>query len=169
MNINGLYYRGLLDNNNEIDSLFGKKTKVYICAGIMLMNLKYLRQDNIQREYENFILAHKSINYCDQTTLNYVCSGKLDGIPPKYGLYAYPDKNSVKQFYNYFPKDYKKDSYEDLVDAHYNPIIPHFAFFKPWKWPPKDKTLKSLQPNESQYHRWWQFAKLSDYYDEIYG
>ena len=58
INMDGYYYKGFLDNNEEGISRmkeFGIKDDLYICAGVMLINLKEIRNDNIEDQFNKFI------------------------------------------------------------------------------------------------------------------
>ncbi|MCQ2817528.1 MAG: hypothetical protein MJ252_09720 [archaeon] len=116
IDMKGLYFRGLLDNNREIE-YYGIKPEVYICAGVILMNLDLLREDKVEEKFLKFINEHQIIRFHDQTVLNYISMGKLDSLPARYGLYTYTNNGPIYAFYNNFPEGYKKYTIEELIDA----------------------------------------------------
>ena len=52
-NMDGLYYRGLLDENVNATSAFGIENDHCICAGVMVVNLDELRKDNVVVKFQS--------------------------------------------------------------------------------------------------------------------
>lgn len=100
----------------------GEKT---FCSGLMMVNLKYWRDNNCEIGLLEYAKRHRDIVYLhDQDVLNYYFKKKWFALPPKWNRNAYDLKVP-----NY--PGYKKfDFYEYL----YSPKIIHFAdsFLKPW-------------------------------------
>lgn len=96
--------------------------EIYINSGVLLMNLKKFREENI----ENLIFEKlKEINndYSDQDVLNDICRNKILYLPLKYNLMLTRDDP------NAFPQ--KKDEYNEALKK---PIILHYSI-KPWILP----------------------------------
>lgn len=96
----------------------------YICAGVLLINLNYWRDNKISEKIINWTLLNKNIlKYPDQDAINVICKGSKLMLPMKY--------NVVNQF---FIRDifYTKRYIEHTKKAFFNPIIIHFAGCAPW-------------------------------------
>lgn len=101
--------------------------KTYFNAGVMLMNLKKMREDNLAKRLELHIGNFSGS--VDQSIFNHVCYGKIVSLPPKYNV-----------TYNNF-RIYKTKraglfySVNDLSDAVTAPVIFHYAIAeKPWDY-----------------------------------
>jgi lipopolysaccharide biosynthesis glycosyltransferase len=114
------------------------KNKKYFNAGVLMLNLKHWRIDDLESKLVNFILNQQDkIVYLDQDVLNNCSSEKWLSLPQKYNLthfFFYPDV---------YPPSYfgmKQQEYEESVK---DPVIIHFTSHqKPWiegcKHPRKD-------------------------------
>ncbi|MDR0618122.1 MAG: hypothetical protein LBG23_05145 [Endomicrobium sp.] len=61
------------------------KNDIYINAGVLLLNLKNLRADNVNKSWIN--LAEKeSFPFHDQDIINLTCKGKIVFLPPEYNF-----------------------------------------------------------------------------------
>lgn len=60
----------------------------YINAGVLLMDLKKLRENNMEKIFYEFIpeLKTRKLNFKDQDTLNSTCYGKIKILPKEYTL-----------------------------------------------------------------------------------
>ena len=149
------YYKGLLDNFPECVDHITKKNDHCICVGVMLINLKELRKDNMTSKFDDFIIKkRKQLIQYDQTVINAVSYEKIGILPPKYGIFNY--KSKKKLFKKYKNIRYKnKYTNKELENAYLNPGILHMTY-KPWI---KLRQYKKID--------WWKYAKKSDYYNEI--
>jgi len=61
----------------------------YVNAGILLMNLKKLREDNMEKVFYDFIpeLKKRELLYNDQDLLNATCAGKIKILPKEYNVF----------------------------------------------------------------------------------
>ncbi|MDR1392345.1 MAG: glycosyltransferase family 8 protein [Clostridiales bacterium] len=124
----------------ELKNVWGDK---YINAGVLLMNLKKMRQDDVYKKFEELILnkGHLLL-YNDQDALNSICYEKILTIKPKF---------------NYvFGWQYQGSSNEDKNEAKQNPYIIHYACLKPW-----------IHSNCAISHFWFSYAQKTKFYDEI--
>ena len=149
------YYKGLLDNFPRCVHHITKKNDHCICAGVMLINLKELRKDNMTQIFDKFIKENKyKLIQHDQTVINAICYKKIGILPAKYGLFNYRNLRSV--YRNYRRSKYKyKYSRNELKNAYYHPIISHVTY-KPWK--KKGKKMRVV---------WWNYVIKSGYYKEV--
>lgn len=100
------------------------KSKGYVCAGVMLMNLDFWRKYNLAEKVINWGRQNASIlKYPDQDSINYVCQDFKTYLPLKYGV----TKSLFTQpfFYTY---EYK----EQMSDCLNSPAIIHYAGCAPW-------------------------------------
>lgn len=122
-----------------------------IGAGILVYNLKKMRNDNI---YEQMITTLDNLKHLivqpEQDILNVVLKNKIDFLPLRYcfctymyNLYKHKTKMNLKvkgNLLNYLFKFYRSNlkydsvySENELVEAFYNPAIIHYATStKPW-------------------------------------
>lgn len=87
----------------------------YVCAGFILMNLKWMRANNITRKCLDFLGKHTDTPLNDQDVLNIFCQDGRALLPPEWGVF----------------------NVESFVDGRI-PKCVHYAFGKPWdfsvKW-----------------------------------
>ena len=123
----------------------------YINAGVLLMNLKKIRKDNMT---ERFIaLANNSYRSEDQDVINVACYGKIRHLPFRFNAQTkYTDPRSQERYKmeNLIPEDEIKDALERPVIVHYaNPT-------KPWK-----------EYSTWQSDIWLEYAEISPYADIV--
>lgn len=109
-----LFSHGLID---ELCRNLG--VEKYFNSGVMLLNLKKMRENNIEEKCFKLIHDHpEKIKYHDQCVLNYLFKNKATFIEKKYNLQYNP---SIKGIY----KEYKKQKKQC--------VILHFTSeMKPW-------------------------------------
>ncbi|MBR0423648.1 MAG: hypothetical protein IJJ04_03345, partial [Clostridia bacterium] len=156
IDMEGLYYRGYLDNNVNGTVSFGVKSEHYICAGVMLINLKGLRENNMANKFNSFIEEN---NYLlaqhDQTVINVVCADKIGVLPPKFGMFnIHAQEDKARQFAGKLIGN-EKYTPEEMVEALHDLCILH-CVEKPWK--NRGVYLADL---------WWEYAAKTDFYEEI--
>ena len=153
-----IYYKGILDRFELTYELrpFGIITEKYMNSGIVLMNLKSQRKDNVEVRTRKFI-THHYLDHHDQTAINAVCYNNFDILSIKYATFNF---NSYKDFVNFNNEQNKRYRYSEaeLKQAFNEPTLLHYAGWnKPW-----DYTL-----NLKNQEYWWYYAKKSDFYNEI--
>ena len=159
VDMEGYCYRGFLDYKHHVSQLrrFGIKSNDYICAGVMLINLKELRNCNAVEKCNKFINENNDkLSFHDQTTLNVLFYNKIGVLPAKYGLFnSFRDDNGAA---NYTEKNIlsdKKYSKREMKEAFNNPTIVH-CVKKPWR-----------NPSVNRGNDWWKYAEKTDYFNEI--
>ena len=153
-----IYFCGPLDYSGHLDELkrLGIITDKYMNSGILIMNLKAMRKDNIEKKLRNYVSSH-FLNHFDQTAINAVCRNNTQILSYKYGAFAFNNYKELLDFNNGQNSKYKY-SISELNQSFYDPTLLHFpGFVKPWqrgcKFPQKVF--------------WWYFAKKSIFYQEI--
>lgn len=93
----------------------------YINAGVMLMNLKSIRKDGIDKKCISLLgTCEGSV---DQHIFNKVCYGRIAFLPYKFNVFGKFTNEQYNIFY----------SYKEIHDAIENPAIFHWAgALKPW-------------------------------------
>ena len=73
-----MYFMGTLDQIGLLNELkqLGVYTQKYMNAGILLMNLKAIREDGIEQKIRRYIFSHY-LDHHDQTAINSACYGNL--------------------------------------------------------------------------------------------
>lgn len=132
--------------------------KKYVNAGVLLMNLKKMRQDNIEQKFNEFTprIEEMNLSGADQDTINSVCYEKIYTLPLKY--------NAMTKYPITIENGYKKskacqDCYtrNEFEEAKTNPVIIHYADRKkPWN-------NYSIPFGDF----WWEYAQKTDCFKEI--
>jgi len=121
--LDGYVYATVRDNwmmNSQKDHLRGigfSKNDTFFIAGLLLMNLKQIRKENITKQLFDITSGDEykdRLKFQDQDALNIVCRGKIKELPIKYHYISY---------------DFYKDShnFSGVISAHYAGAV------KPWK------------------------------------
>lgn len=159
LELNDNYYLACLDDKQGSPlAEFGLSDDDYVCDGVMVINLKKLRKDNMVAKYKSFIEEYndKLIQH-DQTVINAVCHGKIGVLPPRFGMFNYG--KDVRKMYDYVDRLNSKNkyTYQEMDDALNNLAVLH-CVWKPWK-----------DAGASFVDTWWQYARKTDCYEEIYN
>ena len=152
-----IFFKGILDYYSHRNELFEFHiyTDIYINSGILLINLKSLRENEIEKEFIEFSEIHY-LKHHDQTVINAVCSKNIEKIPIKYGIFNFESYNDLVKYNEEQIKNYRYNENE-LKEAYYNPVMLHYAGFnKPWN---------HRDPKYEEY--WWYYAKKCDFYEQI--
>lgn len=99
----------------------------YINAGVLVMNLKKMRKDDVVSKFLELI--PKNLLTQDQDIINLVCYGKISFLPLKYNVMTKCSDWRIKDYQNLY-------SEEELKEAWNRPCIIHYAdIHKPWNSP----------------------------------
>lgn len=100
------------------------KSKKYVCAGVLLMNLEYWREKGLADKLIDWANRHRErIAFPDQDAINYVCRDSKIVLPLRFGILNVFFQNDL--FY--------RDEYaEQLRDCIERPAIIHYAGCYPW-------------------------------------
>ncbi len=100
----------------------------YLAGGIWVMNLKKIREDNLEQRMMEVIKDDSIVKrWNDQDVINIACGGKVDFLPLNY--ISYPYLLSLLEQSD-FESHYSR---EELYDSLLHPKIIHYAGEKPWK------------------------------------
>ena len=159
LDMKGNVILGFLDSIPTAIKSFGYINATVICSGVLLMDLDGLRKYEYSKKIEDFISKNKNrLIQHDQTIINVVMQDRIAPIPPKFGMWeAWKNEKEVKKYLDSYKNRLKYDEGE-LFYAIEHPAIIHFTRLKPF-W--KNKTFF--------YDEWWDYAKLTGFYNEIYS
>lgn len=145
LNINNKYIAGVKNpfakwSSYELSHLKPRHYEMlhdrYIAGGIWLMNLKKIREDNLEKKMVDVIKDESIIKrWNDQDIINISCEGNVGFLPLNYISYPYMIDLLQKSD---FVSDYNRD---ELYDSIINPKIIHFAADKPWNGNPNYSNL----------------------------
>lgn len=135
----------------------------YICAGVMLMNLKLLRNEDAFTKFKNYYYKYynKGRYYGDQHIINDLFRDKIGFLPPKFGMW-FIDSQNIEKYKKLNPIIYSE---KELLESINNPVIRHiwgrtkegFLHDKPW-------LAKGFYKIKSE---WNYYAKKTGYYSSI--
>lgn len=152
VDIEGVYVAGVKNafmkwSAKELSHLssenFNKLKDSYLAGGIWVMNLKKIREDDLEAKMISIISDDTIVKrWNDQDVINIACAGNVAFIQLNYIAYPY--------LLNYlqrgdFVSHYSRD---ELYDSVIHPKIIHYAMNKPWK-----------QKVEFQEH-WWSICRF---------
>lgn len=124
--------------------------KKYINVGVMLMNLKQIRKDNMTQKFIE--LAKRNYHDQDQDVVNIACYGKILTLPPKYNAMVLRLKENNPLLRHLY-------SEEEITEANNFPIIVHYANkYKPWN---------SVGVYMEKY--WWNIAKKTPFINNLFN
>ena len=147
-----LDYSSMMNEMNFIDMPRDK----YVNSGILLMNLKSMRMNNVEKKIRDFINKH-FLNHHDQTAINGVCYNNWEVLSIKYACFNFDDYSTIVKYNKELNEKYRYSA-EELKQAFYEPTLLHFGGYdKPWN-------LGSSRPKNKY---WWYYAKKSGLYEEI--
>ena len=155
---NGMYFIGLLDHLYHRGEFRRRNIYIdkYINSGILLMNLKAIRENEIENKLRNFI-SKNFLNHHEQTAINAVCGNNTQVLSYKYAVFAYDSFDVLIKLNNEQNEKYK-NSMDELKQGFNSPFLLHFCGYdKPWN----KKSLKKRRVY------WWYYAKKSLFYQEI--
>ena len=155
IDMNNFYYKGFLDNNIDGVAKFGIENDHYICAGVMLINLEKLRQDDMEQKFEKFISENNDkLEQHDQTVINAMCYKNIGVLPAKYGIFNFTNVKSAREHAGIL-KAKNRYTADEMQEAYENPVILH-CVNKPWR---KNNVYKE--------NLWWEYAAKTGYLTEI--
>lgn len=154
---------GFVDDGYRKAEPFGIKTFKYVTGGVLLMNLRKIRRENITKKFFDFIsyFGGRLIQE-DQTVLNIVLHGRIDFLPPQFGCWDFLDEKAAKYHNSYQNNKNNIKAYDEkeLINAWKNPTIVHYVRGKPWN-------KRHFMGNVVFHEKWWEYAKKTDEYKNI--
>jgi lipopolysaccharide biosynthesis glycosyltransferase len=149
------YILGFADRGFRYIDILGYSDYKYITAGVLLIDLKNLRNQNITEKFIDYMINNKdSLIQNDQTVINVVLMKNIGFLPPKYGIWNFENETTVLIYRNSLKKKYHKDIYDKyrFLSAFKNPAIVHYVYRKPWLNRKKFK-------NKFFHEKWWNLKK----------
>lgn len=126
--------------SDELEGLEGK----YINAGILLMNLKAIRDLNPDDQWID--MSQKNYHYQDQDILNITCKGKIKFLDIRYNVQAHLER---KDFASYVNEGlYDKGQCENAWE---HPAVLHYTGQKPWN-----------NRGVNKGRAWWQYVESQE-------
>lgn len=112
INLNNYSLAAVTDILNLKESILKRlpmiKSNIYVCTGVMLLNLEFWRKNNLSDKILKFAFTNPDLLiYPDQDAINVICDGKIKLLPLEYGYVL------------------------DFVTKR-NSIIFHYGKLKPW-------------------------------------
>jgi len=163
LDMNNNIILGFVDHSYKKAEKFGIKTYKYITSGVLLINLKKMRKENISQKFFYFIDNNKNkLNQEDQTVINIVLHGRIGLLPPKFGIWNFLKRKRVLEHNHYKNKKLGIQAYSDneILRGWKYPSILHFVSRKPWK-------KYHFKNRKFFIDKWWEYAKKSDEYENI--
>ena len=155
---------GFVDDSYKKAEKFRIKTYKYITCGVLLIDLKKMRKEDISKKFFDFINNNKKrLAQNDQTVINIVLHGRIGLLPPKFGIWNFKNKEKVLK-HNYYGnkklgiRAYKND---EILKGWRQPSILHYALKKPWKRKSQFKIQRFFQA------KWWEYAQKSGEFKNI--
>ena len=98
---------------------------MYFNAGVLLVNLKKLRKDKIEKKCMKLLEENPMIPFFDQGILNTICKGKILSLPIKYNFMPFHTKgrkNGDQYMFHY------RNRFFEYEDAFKKPAILHLQY-----------------------------------------
>ncbi len=103
--------------------------KGYFNSGVLLLNLKKLREDRIPELLFKYINGYKDV-FMDQDAFNVVLKENIKYLPPFYNFILAFLSWDLKEIADYYKIGMADTKYEWVKDA----LIIHYAGLKPWQY-----------------------------------
>lgn len=112
------------------------KDDVYINAGVLLINLKSWRKENIEEKFINFIKinSNKPMHH-DQGVINAILKDRIKVIPPKFNWLNPFHGTNPFMIINWFLDSSKYYDKDTIINSEDNPVFLHFcacSMGRPW-------------------------------------
>ena len=147
---------------------FGIRSKKYINGGVLLINMKKIREDGKDLELINFTIKKgNKLFFLEQDAINYVYFNKTGLLPLKYGIYLY---GNIFQFQKSYGRKIAKVDIKEMKKAIEDPSIVHLCCCNPKVWFKKTKHEKRYNHICQRFQKeFYYYANKTKYYDIIYN
>ena len=163
-NIDGYLLAGVKDTvGNNIKKAVGMELNSdYINSGMLLINLKKWREENILEKFMEFIEIHNgNVMHHDQGVINGTLKGSIKILPLRYNVMTVFYTMKLNDILKYYDIEGEFYSEAEIEEALTNPVFIHFTpgfVLRPWfkgcKHPKKELYLKYLEKSP------WKDCKL---------
>lgn len=123
---------------------------IYVCAGVLMMNLRYWREHYIKDKIVSLVTSKKiKLDFLDQDAINIVCYADKLVLDPSYGVLP-----------GYFlNEDFISANQNDIFKILEKPKIIHYAGYQPWHFE------KNKSPHANL---WWSTFRSLHKYPVVY-
>jgi lipopolysaccharide biosynthesis glycosyltransferase len=140
----------------------------YINVGVILINIKKIREDNKDFELIDFTFKNtKKLFFPEQDGMNYIFYKKIGLLPLKYGIYLYGNITQFKK--NYLRKVKSKIDINEVEKAIEDPTIVHLCCCNPKVWYKRTRHERYYNHICKRFQKEFYFyANKTKYYERIY-
>lgn len=140
-------------------------TQNTINAGVMLFNIKKLREDNKDFELLHYLFKKK---FTEQTLVGYICLPKIGYLPFKYGIFFIGD---IKTYVSHIEDNMiQRVNLTEVSEAMKDPTIVHELFCDPKHWIKGTAAVFENSTWCEKYQKIFYFyANKTKYYKKIYN
>jgi len=162
LNIDNYYIAAVQDTvSNKVKNAVGVSNEYrYINAGMLLINLRRWREENIQEEFMKFIDKYNgNVIHHDQGVLNGVLYNGVKIISPKFNLmtiYYMMKRKEIIEYYNIEGEFYSENEISEAIN---NVIYIHFTpgfTTRPW-------IAKCKHPRKKEYFKYIELSPWNSY------
>jgi lipopolysaccharide biosynthesis glycosyltransferase len=172
LDFNDNYVLGIYDYISRGIDYLGIKSNIYINSGVILLNLKKIREDRKIVNILNMTQSNIKLYNVDQTVINFIFYPKIGRIPSKYVIFNFEDIDDINIYLKYLRT---KISIKEIEESLKNPVIIHNIICYPKVWfinsVYRKRVTNCIKRNNCSckryYDKWHYFAKKTDYYKEI--
>lgn len=169
---NNNYVLGYPFHMNSIKMIFGITPINLINGGVLLINIKEIRRNNMDFELLIFTIKNtQKLLYLEQDSLNYVYNGKIGLLPLKYGIYLYGTFEEAKKHYLKLLKLINnKIDFDEVKKAIDDPAVVHLCCCNPKIWNKDTKHERNdIQICLRFQKEFYYYANKTSYYSDIYN
>ena len=124
--------RELIGEHKKLHTLIG--TSHYFNAGVMLLNLKTMREEKLgEKIIQTKLQAPPTWEFGEQDPYNVVCQGRTHFLHPRWNFLSTMIWHDIQQIPISAYNDFYHTSYASYTEMEADAIIHHFAWLKPWK------------------------------------
>ena len=117
----------------------------YINAGFLLINLKFWRDNNIEKLFLNFLYKNNgNVFHHDQGIINAICRDSIKILNPQYNMVSNFFVHSYQSFKQipFYSKEEIQEGMKEPIFIHFTPGVVNRPWFKNCKHPYKNLYLK---------------------------
>lgn len=135
-----------------INTLKMQHPETYFQAGILLLDIKKLKEINFTMECLRLLKEIKTPLFVDQCIMNTFFDGKYKRLDMKWNVLW-----QLPYYIHDLEKQLRVDMYKEYFSARENPYIVHYAgSIKPW-----------INVDVPMAEIWWKYARLTPFYEEF--
>jgi len=172
-NCNNNYVSGFLDFLSDGVDYLGLNSEIYINAGVLILNLKLIREDKKIYEMLNLLKSRIKLKNNDQTLINYVFYPSIGILPLRYGIFNFDSIFDIK--YLYLKSIRQNINLTELIEAFNHPSIMHFVLCIPKVWHANSFFIQKFTrsgtirktPCKKYHDIWLEYAKNTSFIKEI--